>query len=92
MRDDLRDFGRLHAAVDGAIEIEGQLDALVARNERGDRDDAAIPRIKARTFPHLPEEAFLRELIECRRDGLDRGPGQCGLRLSHGAVLVCLYG
>ena len=56
MHDDLRDFGGLYAALQGAIEVKRQLDSLVARNQCGQRDDAAVTRIKAGTLPGLAEQ------------------------------------
>jgi hypothetical protein len=76
MRDDLRDFRGLYAALQRAIEIEWQLDCLVARNQRGEDDYAAVTRIKAGTFPNLAQQALLRELIEGRCDRLTDGPAR----------------
>ena len=44
MRDDLRKLRGLHAAIERAIEIEGQLDRLVTRDQRRERHDAAVAR------------------------------------------------
>ena len=64
MGDDFRDFGRLHAVVECQIEIVRQLNRLIARNQRGDRNDTAIPRIEAGTFPYFAEKPLLRVFIE----------------------------
>ena len=41
-------LGRLHAVVEREVEIVRQFDRLIARDERGDRDDATVARAKAR--------------------------------------------
>jgi hypothetical protein len=51
MRDDLRDLARLDAVIERQVEMVVQLDGLVARDQGGERDDAAVPRRETGAFP-----------------------------------------
>ena len=51
MRNDLRNLTRFNAVVECEVEIVRHLDRLVARNQGGDGNDAAVPRREARAFP-----------------------------------------
>jgi hypothetical protein len=60
MRDDLRDLRRLHAVVEREGQVVRQFDGLVAGDQRGDGDDAAVARGKARPFPEVVDDELLR--------------------------------
>ena len=60
MRDDLRDLARLDTTIECSVHVEGQFDALVARDQNGQGDDAAIAPGETRSFPNLTEKALLR--------------------------------
>jgi hypothetical protein len=51
MRDDLGNLARLNAVIERQVQVEGHLDRLVARDQRGERNDAAVSGHKARAFP-----------------------------------------
>ena len=57
MGDDLGDLARLDAVVEREVRWSRHLDRLVARDERRERDDAAVPRREARAFPDVAEQA-----------------------------------
>lgn len=42
MSDDLGDLGGLHAVVERKVDVVRHLDRLVARDQRGERDNAAV--------------------------------------------------
>jgi hypothetical protein len=71
VRDDLREFGRLHAVVESEIERARKLDRLVAGDKRGDRDDAAVPRRQTRPLPQIAEHDVIRIFFEGGRDSAD---------------------
>src|SRR4030088_654614 len=87
MRDGFRDFGRPHAVVEREIEIERHLDHLVARNQRGDGDEAPVAGTQAWALPHLAEQPVLRVVVERRRGGLDARTAD---RLRWGHVIYLL--
>ena len=60
MGDDFRDFGWLYATTEREIQIVWQLNCLIARNQGGDRDDAAVARIETGTLPHFTQKPLLR--------------------------------
>ncbi len=51
MRDDLGNLARFNAVIQCEVEIIGHLDRLVARDQGGDGNDAAVPWREARAFP-----------------------------------------
>ena len=57
-------FGRLHAMIEGKRHVTGHLDRLIARDQGGECDDAAIPRAKPRAFPHVTEQTALGVFVE----------------------------
>lgn len=67
MRDGLRDLGGLHAVLKRLIGIVGERTGLAARDERRDRDEAAIARVQARPLPDVAVKAVLRVVLERRR-------------------------
>jgi len=71
MRDDLREFARLDAVIEGLVEIVGKRRCLVARDQGSDRDDAAVARREAGTLPYLAVKALLGVLLEGRRNPPD---------------------
>ena len=71
-------LGRLHAIVEREVEIVRQFDRLIARDERGDRDDATVARRQSRSLPEIAEHDALRIFFEGGRDGANvfgRGHG-----------------
>ena len=71
-------LGRLHAVVEREVEIVRKFDRLIARDERGDRDDAPVPRRQTRPLPEIAEHDVLRIFFEGGRDGANvfgRGHG-----------------
>ena len=84
MGDDLRNLRRLHAMVEGKLQMLRQRDHLVAPDQRGERDDAAIARRKAGTLPHVAEQAILRIFVESRRNHLNVLAGGTLVRRSAG--------
>ena len=58
MGDDLRNLRRLHAVVERKLQVIRQRDRLIAPDQRGERDDAAIAQRKAGALPHLTEQAI----------------------------------
>ena len=76
MRDDLGHLLRLDAIVERQVQVERHLDRLVARDQRGERDDAAIAGREAGALPHVAEQAVLRILLEGRGDHTYIGAGQ----------------
>src|SRR3954463_1254516 len=64
MCDDFRDLTRLDPVFEGNGEVSRQLDHLIARNQRGDRDDAAVPSRKSGSLPNIAENALLRVFLE----------------------------
>lgn len=89
MRDGFRDFGRPHAVVEREIEIERHLDRLVARNQRGDGDEATVAGTQAWALPHLAEQSVLRVVVERGRDRLDVRTAD-PLGWGHGICLLSL--
>src|SRR5882757_9883436 len=78
VRDDFRQFGRLHAVVEREVEIVRKFDHLIARDERGDRDDASVARWQTWSLPEIAEHDILRISFEGGRDGANdfgRGHG-----------------
>src|SRR5947209_382457 len=71
MGDDLRNFRRLHAVVERKLQVIRQSNHLVARDQRGERDDAAVAGCEAGTFPHLSEKLILRVFVEGWRNHLN---------------------
>ena len=84
MGDDLRNLRRLHAVVERKLQVIRQRDRLIAPDQRGERDDAAIARRKAGTLPHLTEQAILRVFVESRRNHLNVLAGGALVRRSAG--------
>src|SRR5436309_892569 len=66
------------------------LNRLVARDQRGKRDDAAVAGVQARTLPHIAEQAILSVLIERRSYASDILTAQHGLEVMHGIGLLRL--
>ena len=64
MRDDLRNFRRLHAVVERKLQMIRQSDRLAAPDQRGECDDAAIAPRKAGALPHLTEQAILGVFVQ----------------------------
>ena len=56
MSDRLRDLGLCQAIVHPDIQVTGQLSDLPGRNQRADRDEAAIARRKAGAEPQVTEQ------------------------------------
>ena len=84
MRDDLRNLRRLHAVVERKLQVIRQRDRLIAPDQRGERDDAAVARRKAGTLPHLAEQAILRIFVERGRNHLNVLAGGAFVRRSAG--------
>jgi hypothetical protein len=55
MCDELGDLRRLDAVVERQVDVVRHLDRVVARDERGERNDAAVPGSEAGPFPYLAE-------------------------------------
>ena len=70
MRDDLRDLARLDAVIERQVEMVRHLDGLVARDQCGQRNDAAVARREAGAFPHIAEQR-LGVLLERGSDHSD---------------------
>jgi hypothetical protein len=68
MRDDFGQLARLDAIVERAAEIVVHRQAEIARDQRRDRDDAAVAWAETGTIPDLPIEALLRVFLERRRN------------------------
>ena len=51
MRDDLRQLAWFHAIIKCEVGVVRHLNCLVARDQGGDGDKAAVPWRKARAFP-----------------------------------------
>src|SRR5688572_31537221 len=71
MRDGLRDLARRDAVVERDVEVVRHLDRLIARDERGERHDAAVTWRKTGPLPYLAQQTVLRVLFERRRDHAD---------------------
>src|SRR5207244_13129317 len=69
VRDDLGDLARLHAVVERQVEVVRHLDRLVACDQRGERNDAAVARAEATPCRYVAEKTFLRVLLKGRRYG-----------------------
>jgi hypothetical protein len=53
------------------LQVIRQRDRLIAPDQRGERDDAAIAPRKAGPRPHLAEQAILRVFVEGRRNHIN---------------------
>ncbi len=71
MRDDLGDFGRLDAVIERDVQVIRHLDRLVARDQRGKRDNAAVAYAEARAFPHVAKQRVLRVFFKRGRHHAD---------------------
>ena len=78
------------AVIERQIEIVGHLDGLVARDQRGERDDAAVAWRETRALPHLAEKTVLRVFIQRRGDHPDIVTRQRRLRAWRGLRRVRL--
>jgi hypothetical protein len=58
---------------------------LIARDQRSERDDAAIAPRKAGTLPYLAEQAILRVFVKAGRDHLNVLAGGAHVRRSAGS-------
>ena len=58
---------RLDAVIQRQRDVVWHVDGLVARDQRGQSDDAAVAWREARALPQLGDGA-LRVLVECRSD------------------------
>jgi hypothetical protein len=59
------------AMVERKLKVIRQRDRLIAPDQRGECDDAAIAPRKAGTLPHVTEQAILRVFVESRRNHLN---------------------
>jgi len=59
---------RFHSAVERESEIVREFHGLVARDQGGDRDDAAVPRRQTWPFPEIAYNNGLAVLFESGRD------------------------
>ena len=64
MRDYLGDLTRFDAVIERQVEVARHLDRLVARDEDGERHDAAVPRRKTRALPQVAQKSVLRVLLK----------------------------
>src|SRR5438093_4002162 len=67
VRDDLGDLARLDAVVERQVEVVPHLDRLVACDQGGKRDDAAVSWCETRALPNIAEKTALRVLLQGRR-------------------------
>ena len=67
----LGDLARFDAVIERQVEMVGHLDCLVARNQCGKRNDAAVAWRETGAFPYIPEKAVLRVLIKRWSDHSD---------------------
>ena len=84
MRDDLRDFGGLYAFIERKVEIMRHLGGLIARNQRRERDDAAVAEVEAGALPQVAKQDVLPVLFERGRDRAHVVARSCRVRLRHG--------
>ena len=68
MRDDLGNLPRFDVVIERQLEMVRHLDRLVARNQRGERNDAAVARRETRAFPYVAEKTVLCVLFKGRGD------------------------
>jgi hypothetical protein len=55
MGNDLGNLAWLDAVIEGQVQIFGQFDHLIARDQGRDRDDAAVARLKSGALPEISE-------------------------------------
>ena len=70
--------------VERKLQVIRQRDRLIAPDQRGERDDAAIAQGQAGTLPHLTEEAILVIFVESRRNHFNVLTGGILVRRSSG--------
>ncbi len=69
MSDEFGDLARRDAAVERQGDVGGQLGRLVARDQRRERDEAAVPRRKIRATPQPPQQSLLPVPLKGRGHG-----------------------
>src|SRR3954468_24283521 len=87
MGNDLGNFRRLHTIIEREIEIEGQLDRLIARDKGGDREHATIAERKTGPFPEIAQNSLLSILFERGRDRAEFFKSRHGM----GSVSCCRF-
>src|SRR5256712_2940383 len=84
VRDHFADLIAGDAVAEGALEVPGELVAASEREQRGDRDEAAVALAETGPFPDVTIEHFFAELDELPRDGADLiAGGHAGRRICH---------
>ena len=73
-----------HAVVERNLQVIRQRDRLIAPDQRGERDDAAIAPRKIGTLPNVTEQAILCVFVESRRNHLNVLAGGALVRRSAG--------
>src|SRR5207302_6966294 len=90
MCDDPGNLRWLDAVFEREIEMVRHLNRLVARDQRGKRDDAAVVGVQARTLPHIAEQTILGVLIEGGSYASDILTAQRRFEVMHGIGLLRL--
>src|SRR5438093_7124151 len=71
MRDYLAYLARLDTVIEPEIEVVRHLDRLIARDQRGKRDNAAVPRRETRSLPYVATKGCFVVLLKGRGDPPD---------------------